>query len=131
MEETKCEKLVKVKDEEVKSSKMLKLKKFFIDNYKMKLLVLYLIANILYIAIGSFMFSTPKINPKFTYERFSLGLRNLLVLNSIVFAQICFEKKYKRNYSHLAIEAVIVARRNFNNVCYRQKSVFIWTYWKV
>ena len=117
MEEQKCEQLQKVKNEKNESKVKSRIKSFFVDNYKMKLLVLYLIANLLYITIGSYIFSAPKVYPKFTYERFSLGLRNLLVLNVIVFLQICFDKKYKKNWSHLAIEAVIVARCNFNNVC--------------
>ena len=119
MEEQKCEKLQKVKNKKADSQAKSKIKSFFKDNYKMKLLVVYLIVNILYITIGSYIFSAPKVYPKFTYERFSLGLRNMLVLNVIVFLQICFEKKYKRNWSHLAIEAAVVARYYFNNVCHK------------
>ena len=47
----------------------------------MKLLVAYLVANLAYITIGSYIFMTKQINPNFDYKSFSLALRNILVLN--------------------------------------------------
>ena len=114
--EEKCEKLEKTKEKTKLKSRLIS---FFKDHYKMKLLVLYLIFNLAYITIGSFIFTTKLINPKFDYRMFSLGLRNLLVLNTIIFSIICFEKKYKKNWSHLILEAIFVARCNFNYVCNR------------
>ncbi len=94
------------------------IKKFFTTNFKMKLLVAYLVANLAYITIGSYIFMTKQINPNFDYKSFSLGLRNILVLNVIVFLVICLFKRYKKNWVHLAIIAVAVVRRYFNIFCF-------------
>lgn len=94
-----------------------KIKLFFTTHTKMKLLVTYLVANLIYLTLGSYIFMTKQINPNFKYEQFSLGMRNMLVLNLIVFLIICFEKKYKKNLVHLLIVAVAVARRHCNMVC--------------
>ena len=91
---------------------------FFTTNAKMKILVAYLIANLLYITIGSYIFTTTQINPKFDYKQFSLGLRNLLVLNVIVFLIILFEKKYKKNWAHLGILAIGIVRSSYNMACF-------------
>lgn len=93
------------------------IKKFFTTNTKMKLLVAYLAANLLYITIGSYIFITKQINPKFDYKQFSLGLRNILVLNAIVFLVILFEKKYKKNWAHLGIVVLGIVRSCCNLVC--------------
>ena len=62
-----------------------KIKSFFTTHTKMKLLVAYLVANLLYITIGSYIFMTKQINPQFDYKHFSFGLKNMLILNVIVF----------------------------------------------
>lgn len=112
MEEIKCNKLLEVKKKD-------RIISFFKENYKMKLLVVYLIFNLIYLTFGSFVFTTQKFFPEFNYQQFSLGHRNMLVLNVIVFFIICICKKYKKNWSHLILEAVVVMRSNCNNVCIR------------
>lgn len=94
-----------------------KIKDFFTTHTKMKILVAYLVVNLLYILIGSYIFVTKQINPKFDYKQFSFGLRNMLVLNMLVFLVIVFEKRYKWNWAHLGIIAIGIARSNFNLVC--------------
>ena len=94
-----------------------RIKKLVTENYKMKLLVLYLIANLLYILIGSYIFMTGQITEDFHYLEFSRGLRNILVLNVIVFLIICFEKKYKKNYLHFFIIPIVVFRNYFCLFC--------------
>ena len=47
-----------------------KIKIFFTTHTKMKLLVAYLVANLLYITIGSYIFITKHINPNFDYKQF-------------------------------------------------------------
>lgn len=94
-----------------------KIKSFFTTHTKMKILVAYLVANLLYITIGSYMFITKQINPNFDYKQFSFGLRNMLVLNIIVFLVIAFEKRYKWNWAHLGIIAIGIVRCNFNMAC--------------
>lgn len=94
-----------------------RIKSFFTTHTKMKILILYLVLNLLYITIGSYIFRTKQINPNFDYKQFSLGLKNMLVLNVIVFLVICFEKRYKKNWTHLGIVGAVIVRRNFNMVC--------------
>lgn len=95
-----------------------KIKKFFVANTKMKLLVLYLVANLIYITLGSYIFMTKQINANFNYQKFSLGLRNILILNVFIFLVICFEKHYKKNWAHLWIVLVAIFRLCFNVVCF-------------
>ena len=95
-----------------------KLKKLISEQYKMKLLVLYLTLNLLYILIGSYIFMTGKITEHFHYLEFSRGLRNLLILNVFVFLVICFEKKYKKNYLHFFIIPIVIFRGNFCILCF-------------
>ena len=92
----------------------IKFKVFCEKETKMKLLLLYLICNLIYILIGSYIFMTGKITENFHYLEFSRGLRNLLVLNMFVFSVICFEKKYKKNYLHFFIIPIIIFRSNFS-----------------
>lgn len=94
-----------------------KFKNFFTTHTKMKLLVAYLVANLLYILIGSYIVMTKQINPQFDYKQFSFGLRNMLILNVIVFLIICLKKRYKKNWVHLGIVAIGIVRSNFNMVC--------------
>ena len=79
------------------------IKNFFTKDAKMKLLVAYLIANLVYILVGSYIFMTGKISSQFHYKEFSLGLKKLLEYNVIVFLVILFEKRYKKNWTHLGI----------------------------
>ena len=95
------------------------IKKFFTTHTKMKLLVAYLVANLLYITIGSYIFMTKHIVPNFNYQQFSLGLRNILILNVIVFLVICFEKCYKKNLAHIGIATIGVIRLYCDITCIR------------
>lgn len=95
-----------------------KIKKTITDNYKMKLLVVYLIGNLIYILISSYIFMTGRITEKFHYLEFSRGLRNLLISNMFVFSIICFEKRYKKKYLHLFIIPIVIFRNNFGILCF-------------
>lgn len=108
-----------MKDRVIKTMKKIRtlIKNFCTSHLKMKLLVAYLVANLIYLLVGSYIFMTLKINPNFHYKEFSLGLRNMLVLNVIVFLVICFEKQYKKNLVHLWIVLIAIFLRNFNMVC--------------
>ena len=85
-----------------------KIKKFVTEHFKMKLLVAYLIINLAYILIGSFIFMTGNITEDFHYLQFSYGLRVLLALNVIVFGVICLKKYYKKNIIHLFIVLIAI-----------------------
>ena len=84
------------------------IKNFFTKDVKMKLLVAYLVANLIYILVGSYIFYTGKITDQFHYKEFSLGLKKLFEYNVIVFLVILFEKKYKKNLAHLLILFVAI-----------------------
>ena len=84
------------------------IKNFFTKDVKMKLLVAYLVANLIYILVGSYIFMTGKISTDFHYKEFSLGLRKFLEYNVIVFLVIVFEKRYKRNWVHLGILLIAI-----------------------
>lgn len=95
-----------------------KIKEFLATDFKMKLLVAYLILNLLYLTIGSYMFMTKQIVENFNYQLFSLGLKNIMVLNTFVFLVICFERKYKKNLAHIFIVAVAATRWYCYVVCF-------------
>lgn len=80
-----------------------KLKNFLIIDINMKLLVGYLITNIIYLLIGSYIYFTGKIIDWFHYKEYSLGLKYLFVVNIIVFLVIIVRKKYKKNIVHIGI----------------------------
>ena len=96
-----------------------RIKRIITEHYKMKLLTLYLISNLIYILIGSYVFMTGKITENFHYLEFSRGLRNLFILNMFVFSVICFEKKYKKNYLHFFIIPIVIFRNNFCISCFQ------------
>lgn len=85
-----------------------KINNFTKEHFKMKLLVGYLIVNLAYILIGSFIFMTGSITEKFHYLEFSYGLRVLLALNVIVFVAICVKKHYKKSIIHLFIVLIVI-----------------------
>lgn len=85
-----------------------RIKEFFVTHTKMKMLVAYLVLNLLYLTLGSYIFMTKQINPKFTYEQFAFGLKNMAVLNMFVFLVIFFERKYKKNWAHLFIIGIVI-----------------------
>ncbi len=97
---------------------LIQLKKIFTQNAKMKLLVGYLIANLIYILVGSYIFMTGKITDQFHYKEFSLGLKKLLEYNVIVFIVILFEKKYRKNWAHLGIFCIALFRSYLNILCF-------------
>jgi hypothetical protein len=111
--EEKCEELLEIKKKDKFKTAIIKL---FKENYRMKLLVVFLIFNIVYLTFGSFVFITHKVFPEFNYEQFSLGLRNMFFLNVTVFLIICFSKKYKKDWSHLILDVVFVTRCNCNYI---------------
>ena len=94
------------------------IKNFFTKDLKMKLLVAYLVANLIYILVGSYIFMTGKISTEFHYKEFSLGLRKFLEYNVIVFLIIVFEKQYKKNWTHLGIFFMAIFRDYFDFFCY-------------
>ena len=72
-------------------------KEFFIKNIKIKLLVGYLIVNLIYLLIGSYIFFTGKIIEGFHYKEFSIGLKYLFIANVIVFLVILIHKWRKKD----------------------------------
>jgi len=88
-----------------KDSKVIgKVKDFFKKNIKMKVLVLYIIINLLYIFIASFLVTTKA----FTYIKMAKGYVPLLVINVIVAIIICIKKYYKKNITHLFLALIII-----------------------
>lgn len=99
---------MKNKIKELKNKIPTPIKNIFTKDVKMKLLVVYLLVNLLYILLGSYMFVTGNINPNFHYFNLARGLKKLFEYNVIVFLVIVFEKKYKRNWAHLGILLIAV-----------------------
>lgn len=95
-------------DNKIINNLKIKIKQFTAEHFKMKLLVSYLIINLAYILIGSFIFMTGSITDKFHYLEFSYGLRVLLALNVIVFGVICFKKYYKKSIIHLFMVLIAI-----------------------
>ena len=91
---------------EVRLKEKIKLKMVFTKEIKMKLLVGYLISNLLYILISSYLFIT-KIT-EFKYANYSIGLKNLLIVNCIILLVIIIKKKYKKNIAHIGIILAII-----------------------
>lgn len=91
---------------EVRLKEKIKLKMVFTKEIKMKLLVGYLISNLLYILISSYLFIT-KIT-EFKYVNYSIGLKNLLIVNCIILLAIIIKKKYKKNIAHIGIILAII-----------------------
>lgn len=66
---------------------------------KMKMLVMYIIANLIYILIGSYIFFKGNLIENFQYKEFSIGLRYLSISNLIVFLVIFINKKKNKKLS--------------------------------
>lgn len=79
--------------EKVKNS----FKNFLKKNLKMKLLVGYLTINLMYILIGSYIFTKENIINWFHYKEFSYGLKYLFIVNCIVFLIILIIKWRKKD----------------------------------
>ena len=94
-----------------------KLKKIVLDDCKMKLLTFYIIANLLYLIIGCYIFMTGNITENFHYLQFSRGLIIILVLNIIVFFTICIKKRYQKKYLHFFIIPIMMFRIDFCILC--------------
>ena len=101
-----------------KTIKKKELKNFFTKEIKMKMLVAYLICNLMYLLIGSYIYFTGKITNNFHYKEFSIGLKYLFIANMIVFLVILFKRKYKKNVVHIGIALAVVFRNNFRNICF-------------
>ena len=72
----------------------------------MKATVAVVIINILYIIIGSILFSVNK--SFFTYKMFSIGLMILGGINIVNIIVLCIKKKYRKNLIHLFILFVLI-----------------------
>lgn len=75
---------------------------------KMKNLVAYLYINLMYLLIGSYIYTTGKLTREVLYKYFSIGLKYLFIANCIVFLVIIIKKKYKKNIVHIGIALAIV-----------------------
>ena len=95
----------------------IKLKYFFTTDINMKLLVGYLIANLMYLLIGSYIYFTEKIIDGFHYKEYSIGLKYLFIVNIIVFLVIIIKKKYQKNIVHIGIAIVTLFRNYFGLIC--------------
>lgn len=93
---------------ELKENMKNRLKIFFKKNFKMKLLVSYIIINLLYLLIGSYIYFTEKIIKGFHYKQFSIGLKYLFIANVVVFLVILIKRKYKKNIVHIGIALAII-----------------------
>ena len=71
---------------------LIKIKSFLKKDLKMKMLVAYLIINLLYLLIGSYIYYTEKLIAGFHYKEFSIGLKYLFIVNVIVFIAIIVKK---------------------------------------
>ncbi len=94
-----------------------KLKSFFTKDINMKLLVGYLIINLIYLLVGSYIYFTEKIISGFHYKEYSIGLKYLFIANIIVFLVILFKKKYKKNIVHIGIAIAALFRNYFGLIC--------------
>ena len=95
----------------------IKLKIFFTKDINMKLLVGYLITNLIYLLVGSYIYFTGKIIDGFYYKEYSIGLKYLFITNIIVFLVIIIKKKYQKNIVHIGIEIVALFRDYFDFIC--------------
>ena len=93
------------------------IKKIFYKEINMKLLVSYLIANLIYLLVGSYIYFTEKIIKGFHYKEYSVGLKYLFIANLIVFLIIIIKKKYKKNNIHIGIAVAAIFRNYFNYIC--------------
>lgn len=83
-----------------------KCKNLFVKDAVMKFAVGIVAINIIYIIVGSILFSlTGKF---FTYEMFAICLRVFLAINLIYIIFLFFKKKYKKNIVHLFMIFVII-----------------------
>ncbi|MBQ3416119.1 MAG: O-antigen ligase family protein [Clostridia bacterium] len=99
---------MKIEMEKIKNKIPIPIKNFFTKDAKMKLLVAYLVANLICILAGSYIFVSGNIKPNFSYNNLALWERKLLEYNVIVFLVIVFEKKYKKDWSHLGILLITI-----------------------
>ena len=92
--------------------KKIKIKDFFFnkqkEDLKMKSLVAYLLMNVMYLLIGSYIYTTGELTREVLYKYFSIGLIYLFLANCIVFLVILIKKKYKKNIVHIGIALAIV-----------------------
>ena len=95
----------------------IKLKKFLTKDINMKLLVSYLITNLIYLLIGSYIYFTEKIIEGFHYKEYSIGLKYFFIANIIVFLVIILKKKYKKNIVHIGIILATLFRNCFDYFC--------------
>ena len=95
----------------------IKLKSFLKKDLKMKTLLFYLIINMSYLLIGSYIYFTKKIIIGFHYKEFSIGLKYLFIANIIVFLVILIKRKYKKNIVHIGIASAVLFRNYFNTIC--------------
>lgn len=93
-----------VKIETDNKEKKNKIKEFFTKNIKMKILTSYVIANLLYIFIDSYLMTIKIIQ----YKHMAKGFIPLLIANVVVGIIICIKKYYKRNITHLFILLIII-----------------------
>ncbi len=95
----------------------IKIKNFCAKDINMKLLAGYLITNLIYLLIGSYIYFTEKIIEGFHYKEYSIGLKYLFIANIIVFLVIIIKKKYKKNIVHIGIAIVALFRDYFGLIC--------------
>lgn len=81
-----------------------KIKDFFFKNFKMKLLTMYILLNIAYVTISSYMVTIKVLN----YMRMSKGFIPLLIINVLIALVIIIRKYYKKNIVHIFMGLIIV-----------------------
>lgn len=81
-----------------------RIKMFFKKNIKMKALVLFVIINILYVFVSSYLATVKVIE----FKQMAKGFIPLLIANVTVSIAICIKGFYKRNIIHLFMVLIII-----------------------
>ena len=81
-----------------------KFKIFFKTNIKMKALVLFIVVNILYIFVASYLATAKLIE----FKIMAKGYIPLLIANVLVGVIICIKRFYKKDITHLFMALIII-----------------------
>ena len=87
--------------------------RFLKNNFKMNCLTTYIILNLLYIFVASFLMTVNVIK----YRHMAKGYIVFLVINIIIGIVIAVKKKTKKDKIYLLVLALLVFRNYINNIC--------------
>lgn len=83
-------------------------------NLKMKGLTIFIIINLLVIAVMSYLVTVKVTN----YKTMSRSFMPLLIGNVIVGVTICIKGYYKKNITHVFMLLILFFRYNIYNICF-------------